>query len=75
MVSKKFRNNINKPLIISFFFQPVSQQPQCINDMSFFLSENEFSHNDFYDIVRNIGGDFIEQVVQMGASGVKNFRI
>lgn len=42
---------------------PISQYPQCINDISFWLPENgEFSSNDFYDMVRTIGGDLVEQV-------------
>ncbi|XP_025833844.1 probable phenylalanine--tRNA ligase, mitochondrial [Agrilus planipennis] len=45
-------------------YKPVSQYPQCINDISFWLPDDaqEFSSNDFYDIVRSIGGDIIEQV-------------
>ena len=44
-------------------FQPVSVFPQCANDLSFWLpKEGEFSHNDFYDIVREVGEDLIEQV-------------
>jgi phenylalanyl-tRNA synthetase beta subunit len=46
-------------------FQSVSKYPQCINDLSFWLpsdSENEYSENDFYDLVRTVGGDVIEQV-------------
>lgn len=31
--------------------------------MSFFLNENKkFHNNDFYDIVRNVGADYVEQV-------------
>ena len=46
-----------------FFLQAVSEYPPCINDISFWLPENqEYSSNDFYDLVRTIGGDLIEQV-------------
>lgn len=45
-------------------YKPISQYPQCINDISFWLPQNEkYSSNDFYDLVRSIGGDIIEQVV------------
>jgi len=44
-------------------FKPVSKQPPCINDISFWLPEDgEFSSNDFFDLVRDIAGDNIEQV-------------
>lgn len=46
--------------------KPVSVYPQCKNDISFWLPENHqysFSSNDFYDLVREIGGDLIEQVI------------
>lgn len=42
-------------------FQPVSQYPQCINDISFWLPE-DYEENDFYALVRDIGGNIIEQV-------------
>lgn len=45
-------------------YKPVSQYPQCPNDLSFWLpKDKDFSSNDFYDLVRDIGGDLIEQVV------------
>ncbi|XP_075985685.1 phenylalanyl-tRNA synthetase, mitochondrial [Anticarsia gemmatalis] len=47
-------------------YKPVSSYPQCKNDMSFWLPPNltidTFMNNDFYDLVRDIGGDIIEQV-------------
>ena len=44
-----------------------SKFPQCTNDLSFWLPSKEteedlFSPNDFYDLVRDIGGDIVEQV-------------
>lgn len=42
-------------------FQPVSQYPQCINDISFWLPE-DYEENNFYALVRDIGGNIIEQV-------------
>ncbi|CRK99476.1 CLUMA_CG012558, isoform A [Clunio marinus] len=49
-----------------FKYKPVSQYPQCANDISFWLPTElpieAFSPNDFYDLVRNIAGDIAEQV-------------
>ncbi|XP_022907279.2 probable phenylalanine--tRNA ligase, mitochondrial [Onthophagus taurus] len=42
-------------------YKAISQFPQCNNDISFWLPDG-YSSNDFYDLVRNIGGDMIEQV-------------
>lgn len=45
-------------------YQPVSIYPQCKNDISFWLPQDQtYSSKDFYDLVRNIGGDRIEQVI------------
>jgi len=43
-------------------FKAVSQYPQCVNDMSFWLSDKSFNPSDFYEIVRGIAGDIVEQV-------------
>lgn len=44
-------------------YKPISIYPQCINDISFWLPEDgKFASNDFYDLVREIGGDIIEQI-------------
>lgn len=43
----------------------MSVYPQCKNDISFWLPENHastFSSNDFYDLVREVAGDMVEQV-------------
>ncbi|XP_005092108.1 phenylalanine--tRNA ligase, mitochondrial [Aplysia californica] len=45
----------------SIIYKPVSKYPQCVNDISFWIPE-EFSPNDFYDLVRSVGGDLVEQV-------------
>lgn len=56
----QFKGNCNDKVV----YKRVSQFPQCINDLSFWLpDEQQYSNNDFYDLVRNIGGDIIEQVV------------
>lgn len=58
--SEKDLNKLNK-------YKPVSQYPQCKNDLSFWLPqgidvENGFVPNDFYDLVRTVAGDVVEQV-------------
>lgn len=49
-------------------YKAVSQYPQCTNDLSFWLPSNtnidDFCLNDFYDLVRDIGGDIVEQVIK-----------
>ncbi|XP_059055943.1 probable phenylalanine--tRNA ligase, mitochondrial [Achroia grisella] len=56
----------NKDLNAKITYKPVSVFPQCVNDISFWLPDNftidTFMSNDFYDLVRDIGGDIIEQV-------------
>lgn len=42
-------------------YKPISQYPQCANDISFWLPK-EVVPNDFYDLVRSVGGDVVEQV-------------
>lgn len=47
-------------------YRPISQYPQCLNDISFWLPQDRTFHsNDFYDLVRSVGGDIIEQVVHV----------
>lgn len=44
-------------------FSPFSKYPACYKDVSFWVKDvNDFEENDFYEIVREIGGDLIEQV-------------
>ncbi|XP_021914118.1 probable phenylalanine--tRNA ligase, mitochondrial isoform X4 [Zootermopsis nevadensis] len=44
-------------------YKPVSIYPQCINDISFWLpNDGDYTSNDFYDLVREIGGDIVEQI-------------
>lgn len=42
-------------------FAPFSKYPACYKDISFWVP-SEFSCNDFYDVVRSIGGDLVERV-------------
>ena len=51
-------------------YKAVSKFPQCTNDISFWLPKQDgdtelFSPNDFYDLVRDIGGDMVEQVIEI----------
>ena len=50
-------------------YSVISKFPQCTNDLSFWLPHEvsdtqdvSFEPNDFYDLVRSIGGDLVEQV-------------
>lgn len=47
-------------------YKKISSYPQCVNDLSFWLpnevSLDQFSANDFYDLVRDVSGDVVEQV-------------
>uniref|UniRef100_A0A0K2TTW7 Phenylalanine--tRNA ligase, mitochondrial n=1 Tax=Lepeophtheirus salmonis TaxID=72036 RepID=A0A0K2TTW7_LEPSM len=51
-------DDVNKSII----YKEISKFPQCINDISFWLHSQEFSSNDFYDLVRECAGDVVEQV-------------
>ncbi|CAK9821150.1 Probable phenylalanine--tRNA ligase, mitochondrial [Anthophora plagiata] len=45
-------------------YKPISVYPPCKNDISFWLPEDKhYSSNDFYDLVREVGGDRIQKVV------------
>ncbi|XP_055855947.1 probable phenylalanine--tRNA ligase, mitochondrial [Episyrphus balteatus] len=47
-------------------YKPVSSYPQCSNDLSFWLPDgmelDQFLPNDFYDLVRTVAGDVVEQI-------------
>lgn len=44
-------------------FQPMSKYPPLHNDISFWLPESGgFSQSDFYDLVRSVGEELVEQV-------------
>ncbi|KAG8009672.1 Phenylalanine--tRNA ligase, partial [Nibea albiflora] len=65
---KQFRvHDIQQPVC----FQPLSKYPPLHNDISFWLPESKesgederesFTENDFYELVRSIGGDLVEKV-------------
>ncbi|XP_029954911.1 phenylalanine--tRNA ligase, mitochondrial [Salarias fasciatus] len=45
-------------------FQPLSKYPPLLNDISFWLPDGAdgFTENDFYELVRSVGGDLVEKV-------------
>uniref|UniRef100_A0A8C9X9K0 Phenylalanyl-tRNA synthetase 2, mitochondrial n=1 Tax=Sander lucioperca TaxID=283035 RepID=A0A8C9X9K0_SANLU len=64
---KQFRvEDIQHPVC----FQPLSKYPPLHNDISFWLPESgesadgreSFTENDFYELVRSVGGDLVEKV-------------
>jgi len=45
-------------------FRPYSRYPSCYKDISFWLPEGfKLHNNDFFEIVRDIGGDLVEDTV------------
>ncbi|PNW86275.1 hypothetical protein CHLRE_02g079600v5 [Chlamydomonas reinhardtii] len=46
---------------LSARFKPYSKYPSCYKDMAFWVSP-EFSENNLCELVRNIGGDLVEEV-------------
>lgn len=60
---RQFRTkDIHQPIS----FQPLSKYPPLYNNISFWLpASGTFSQNDFYDLVRSIGGDLVEQVTRV----------
>ena len=42
-------------------FQPYSKYPACYKDITFWLPEG-YEKNDFFDLVRSVGGDLVENV-------------
>ena len=58
----QFKDASPKDVIV---YKEVSKFPACSNDISFWLPENHeesYSENDFYDLVRSVGGDIVENV-------------
>ena len=43
-------------------FKPFSKHPSCYKDISFWLPLDAFTENDFFELVRTIGGDLVERV-------------
>ena len=43
-------------------FKPFSKFPPCFKDVTFWLPSLNFSENDFFEVVRSVGEDLVEQV-------------
>ena len=44
-------------------YKSISVYPQCINDLSMWMGKTIIDPSDFYDLVRSVGGDLVEQVM------------
>jgi phenylalanyl-tRNA synthetase alpha chain len=42
-------------------FRPYSKYPPCFKDITFWLPEGRYSDNDFFECVREAGGDLVER--------------
>jgi phenylalanyl-tRNA synthetase alpha chain len=50
-------------------FKPYSKYPPCFKDVSFWVAQEETLHeNDFFDMVRDVAGDTVENVQKVGLS-------
>ncbi|MEK7604715.1 MAG: hypothetical protein AAB442_02895 [Patescibacteria group bacterium] len=52
---------VKKQLVLGKTFVSVSKYPPIVRDISFIV-ENTFVPNDYFDLVREVGGDLVEQV-------------
>lgn len=52
---------VTKQLELGKKFQEVSKFPPVIRDISFIVNK-DFSPNDYFDLIRDIGGDLVEEV-------------
>ena len=41
-------------------FKPYSKYPTCYKDVTFWLNDDKFSENDFFEVVRSVSGDIAE---------------
>lgn len=41
-------------------FKPYSKYPTCYKDVTFWLNNEKFSENDFFEVVRSVSGDLAE---------------
>ncbi len=52
---------VKKQLKLGTIFKEVSKYPPIIRDISFVVSK-DFAPNDYFDLIRDIGGDLVEEV-------------
>lgn len=45
-------------------FRELSKYPSCFKDISFYLNNEKFNELEMLDIIRNVGGDLVENVKQ-----------
>lgn len=43
-------------------FKPFSEHPACFKDISFWLPAEGYEENGFFEVVRNIAGDLVEEI-------------
>lgn len=53
---------IKKQLVLGQPFKEVSKYPPSVRDISFIVKKTEFVVNDYFDLVRDVGGDMVEEV-------------
>uniref|UniRef100_G3NBE4 Phenylalanine--tRNA ligase, mitochondrial n=1 Tax=Gasterosteus aculeatus TaxID=69293 RepID=G3NBE4_GASAC len=58
------KNQAGNPHLVQLCCFPEVSTPPLLNDISFWLPEDrgDFAENDFYELVRSIGGDLVEKV-------------
>lgn len=57
---KRFRDQFKAGKVTKF--QPFSKYPSCWKDVSVWVGK-EFEENDLFDLIRDIGGDLVENVI------------
>ena len=53
---------IQKQLVLGTPFKEVSKYPPATRDISFVVTKADFVPNDYFDLVRDVGGDMVEDV-------------
>lgn len=59
MVDERFINQFQDGKITKF--KPYSKYPACYKDIAFWITD-EFKDNDFFELVRSLAGDLVENV-------------
>lgn len=44
-------------------FKPYSKYPPCYKDVTFWLPDGDFHNNDMFELVRDVAGDLVEEVI------------
>ena len=55
-------DRVKKQLKLGTKFKEVSKYPPITRDISFVVSSKDFIPNDYFDLIRDLGGDLVEQV-------------